>query len=493
MINDHVGGDAALRQHRAEDAPATYLSAARTWRFLGLILVVQLGLTLLDTTPRYLLGDSASYLWSVFRGGPLDRSWTYPAWFLRPILTLHSINLVVYVQCALAVIPAWLAFGLVSGPCQRCRIVALLSACACLIEPLALTYQRFILTDGLGLIMAAAALFASVRLIDKNAGATVYAALTPLFLVLAASLRSSQIPSLALLCAFLLVLLFLIYRNYAAGVAFVGSLVLCHALFFHYAIERQNAWGYNAKAGQFLLAAVLPIVSREDVQPYVDPARTPAIVGDHARDRRARPEELFHPGFAVDQIHQASENLSEESRLGSRIATHAILRDPIGFLVLAWSTYLDYFDQPFVHGHVLIEAGNREFQPNELSYFTEHQIYDVANTAAVQSPVLSYFEGATRYYGLIPAISALLLLASVVADRRLSTLMLAAFAIVGAASQIAFSTEPVPRYLIVSAWANIVVAGRVACVVASRFLPSDVNRPDDQAIGRSSQILPSAP
>ena len=119
--------------------------------------------------------------------------------------------------------------------------------------------------------MAAAALFASVRLIDKNAGATVYAALTPLFLVLAASLRSSQIPSLALLCAFLLILLFLVYRNYTAGVAFVGSLVLCNAVFFHYAIERQNAWGYNAKAGQFLLAAVLPIVSREDVQPYVDP------------------------------------------------------------------------------------------------------------------------------------------------------------------------------------------------------------------------------
>ena len=129
MSDEHVGGDATPRRRRAEDVPVTYLSEAQTWRFLALILVLQVVLTFLDTTPRYLLGDSASYLWSVFHDGPFDRSWTYPAWFLRPVLTLHSLDLVVYVQCALGVIPAWLAFGLVSGPCQRCRIVAFVTAC----------------------------------------------------------------------------------------------------------------------------------------------------------------------------------------------------------------------------------------------------------------------------------------------------------------------------------------------------------------------------
>lgn len=459
-------------------AQALARPAARTWLFLGLLLAIQTGLTLLDTTPRYVLGDSASYLWSVFHDGPFDRSWTYPAWFLSPILTLHSLNLVVYFQCALGVIPAWLAFELVSGQDERrCDIIAFVSAFVCLIEPLALTYQRFILTDSLGLVMVAAALFASVRLIDRNAGATAYAVLTPAFLVLAASLRTAQIPSLALLCAFLLVLLFLIYRNYTAGVAFVGSLVLCHALFFHYAIEHQHALGYNAKSGQFLLAAVLPIVSRDDVQPYLDPERAPAILNDEARNPRARPAELFQTGRAADQIHQASENMGEESRLGSRIAIHAILRDPIGFLKLAWGTYLDYFDGPFVHRRVLDEAGKREFQPDELAFFPEHHIYDVVNTADVQSPVRSYFEGSWRYYGLIPAISAILLLASVLVDRRLTTLMLAAFALAGAASQIAFSTEPVPRYLIVSAWVNIVVAGRIVCVLATRLSKTGFYRP----------------
>lgn len=60
---------------------------------------------------------------------PKRNTTTYPAWFLSPPLTLHSLNLVVYVQCALGVIPAWLAFGLVPGrDGRRCDLAALLAA-----------------------------------------------------------------------------------------------------------------------------------------------------------------------------------------------------------------------------------------------------------------------------------------------------------------------------------------------------------------------------
>jgi hypothetical protein len=460
---------------------------ARIWHYLGLILVLQAVLTFLDPTPRYLFGDSGSYLWSVFHDGPYDRSWTYPAWFLRPLLFLHSLNLVVYVQCALGVIPAWLAFGLASGrDGRRCDLVAFLTACVCLIEPLALSYQRFFLADGLGLVMASAAVFLCVRVIDRSARAPVYAALAPPFMVLAASLRSSQIPSLALLCALTLILLFFFYRDYRSGAAMLVSLVLCQVVFSQYAIKNQGTPGFNAASGRFQLAAVLPIVSRDDVQPYIDPERTPAILDYKARDRRSRPDELFKPGLAADEIQRATENgrsaaenVKQESRLGSGIATHAILRDPIGFLGLAWSTYLDYFDEPFLRGRVSFEAGTRDFDPGALSNLAEHQIYGEMHTKDIQSPVRSYFEGAWRYYGLIPAISAILLVASLIVDRRLSTLALAMFALASAASHIALSTEPVPRYLIVSAWVNIVVAGRIACVLATT--------------GRSSSNSPKAP
>jgi hypothetical protein len=443
---------------------------ARIWHYLGLILVLQAGLTFLDATPRYLMGDSGSYLWSVFHDGPYDRSWTYPAWFLRPILLFRSLNLVVYVQFALGVVPAWLAFGLVSRRDKgRSDVVAFLTACVCLIEPLALNYQRFFLADSLGLVMTSAAVFLCVRVIDRSAGSPVYAALAPPFMVLAASLRSSQIPSLALLCALALILILFVYRDYRSGAAMLASLVLCQIIFSQYAIKNQGTPGYNAASGRFLLAAVLPIVSGADVEPYIDPARTPAILDDEARDRRERPDELFKPGLTTDQIQQATENgrraaenVKRESRLAGRIATHAILRDPIGFLGLGWSSYLDYFDEPFMRGRVRFESARRDFDANDLSNLAEHQLHGTVDTAEVQSPVRSYFEAVWRYYGFIPAISVILLAASLIIDRRLSTLTLAAFGLASAASHIALSTEPVPRYLIVAAWVNIVVAGRIA-------------------------------
>ena len=70
---------------------------------------------------------------------------------------------------------------------------------------------------------------------------------------------------------------------------------------------------------------------------------------------------------------------------------------------------------------------------------------------------------------MIPAISVILLVSSLVVDGRPSTLTLAAFALASAASHIAFSIEPVPRYMLPSAWVNIVVAGRIACVLAPGF------------------------
>ena len=122
-----------------------------------------------------------------------------------------------------------------------------------------------------------------------------------------------------------------------------------------------------------------------------------------------------------------------------------------------------------------------------IPLLAENRIDDVVDTASVQSPVRSYFEAAWQYYSLIPPISAILLGACLFLDRRPSTLTLAAFALASAASQLALSTEPVPRYLIVAAWVNIVVAGRIGCVLATLLSSSDVGRPVGEATRGSSE------
>jgi hypothetical protein len=68
---------------------------------------------------------------------------------------------------------------------------------------------------------------------------------------------------------------------------------------------------------------VLPIVSRADVEPYIDPARTPAILDGLARDRTSRSIEMFKPGLTTDQIQHATENgknAAENVKRESRLA-----------------------------------------------------------------------------------------------------------------------------------------------------------------------------
>ena len=435
---------------------------AKVWIFLLLLLMLQLGLVALDTTPRYLLGDSASYLWSIIHDGPFDRSWTYPKWFLKPLVRLHSIHLVVYVQCALGLVPALLAFRLVGTSSPTQAAIALATAILCVLEPLALTYQRYILTDSLGLALSASTAFCCAALIDRRDSGGVSAVLAPVCAVLAASLRTSQATSLATLIALTLFLLVFLRRNYAKAAIMLSALVVCQLLFSDFAFRHQGTYGYNALSGHFFLAAVLPIVSRADVEPYLDPEQAPALLAAEARDRRARPMELFSPDMAIHQIDRAFHDQNRGSRVATQIATRAIMRAPLDFLDLAFTGYRDYFDDGYIRKRVYDEVGRSEFTPAELLYFRETGIYDVANTANVPSPIASYFQAAWRYYGLVPIISAVLFLVALAVDRRASTLTLAAFSIASAASHIAFSTEPVPRYMIVSAWINIVILGRLA-------------------------------
>ena len=115
-------------------------------------------------------------------------------------------------------------------------------------------------------------------------------------MVLAASLRSSRVPSLALLCGFML------SSSVSFRTATIGAVRPWRSRLFYsrlafpiIAIEYQGVRGYNAASGQFLLAAALPIVSRADVQPYIDPAEIPAILDNLARDRWRGRERCFNP------------------------------------------------------------------------------------------------------------------------------------------------------------------------------------------------------
>ena len=160
--------------------------------YLLFISTLQIILVIVDHTPRYLFGDSGSYVWAIEHGGPSDRSWTYPAWFLKPILYYHSIVNVVYVQCALSIVPPILCWRLIRDDGRGSPAIALVFSVLCLLEPLGLTYQRFILTDSLGAFFVAIALYLCARIVDAKPWPHLAAAAAPPAMVLACSLRGCR-------------------------------------------------------------------------------------------------------------------------------------------------------------------------------------------------------------------------------------------------------------------------------------------------------------
>ena len=223
----------------------------------------------------------------MYHAGPLDRSWTYPAWFLRPLVPsfvatggvrpdragrhprlAHLQAGVGRVRAAVALLTvadAWDVFCLMERCVQGC--------CAPHSAGEHLQLRN----------VEAATLFLYAAGDEQESWSC--AACCPLFVArpdngFDCSLRTSQVPSLALLCLFMLILLFLFYRDYRSGAALLVSLVLCHPVLAPISRSNIKASRITTPAsGQFLLAATLPIVSRDDVQPYMDAGENPGNSG----------------------------------------------------------------------------------------------------------------------------------------------------------------------------------------------------------------------
>ena len=183
--------------------------------------------------------------------------------------SLHSVNLVVYVQCALGVIPAWLAFGLASGPGERNGgVVAFVSGvrlhCRAPCADLSALHPSRTVS---GSSWPLPPLFLCVRVIDGSERATAYAALAPVrrfgrFVALPRRRRAWRL-LFAYSCWSLYC--FCSTGTIAGGAASLRRLARpVPGSFFRTTRSRIRAVpGYNAASGRFMLAAVLPIVSRD--------------------------------------------------------------------------------------------------------------------------------------------------------------------------------------------------------------------------------------
>jgi hypothetical protein len=450
-------------------------SANDVWRLAGSVLALALlakaVLLLMDHEPLFIIGDSMVYVNSAFgTGGPGDRSFAYGRYFIRPLLFLFgSLNAVVVAQAVLsagcaAMLAATLrlAFG---ARRWLCVAAALVYVC----EPLALLYERMMMTEGPALFGFAAFLLLGcaylrwprlLLLAGLAAAGTISVAfrvsLLPVVLVLTAMLpplawlRPWPPPSAALArCGVHLLVLF-------------GLTVAMHACYLHlyHRVTGQPA-GYNSADGFFLLASWAPLMTRAD---FPDPALfdriRPTLGGDPA-NRFTRPGQRFSPDGLIARLIDSQQNDERAANaLAKRIALHIGRRDPLGVLALGWQTYLDFWNQQVMAHVIEVDEGQQEADPPLIDLFRTRYNEDIAGHQLTRTLVKWWHRQAALWYRFVLLTPLVWLAALVLRPRDWRALLLLGASAIGLLLvDTLLVIEPVVRYLHSVAWLTVLLCG----------------------------------
>ena len=147
----------------APETPRSFGQNSGWWLFCLLLLLLKLFLFFLDPSPKFFLGDSASYIWTAISGWiPIDRSFVYGylvGWLSLPTHSLTSLLLFqAFLGCATALIVAF-ACRYFFGLSLR---ASYLFGVLCAIDPLQLLWERYVMTEVTSLFIYAAILLLSL-------------------------------------------------------------------------------------------------------------------------------------------------------------------------------------------------------------------------------------------------------------------------------------------------------------------------------------------
>ena len=443
---------------------------------------------LIDHQPLFTLGDSAVYLETAFGGNPMDRSFAYGRSFIRPLLWLFgSLDSVVIAQAALSagcamMIAAILSIGFAAN---RWTIVA--AALAYTIEPLALLYERMIMTEAVTLFLFAAFLLLGILYLRQPRFWLLFgvAALSAACVAMRTSLvpvlvgLTMMLPPLALLRRWPLPRVDVVQCLKHLAVAL--ALTFCsHALYqqwFHRVTGHPRA--YTGADGLFLIASWAPLVTRAD---FPDPAlfdRVWPTLGIDPSDRLTRPGQRFAPAGLVGRLIQVQHDEWSANILAKDISLNAGRRDPLGVLALGWQTYRDFWN-PDVIAHVIsVDEGQKEVDSWLIDYFRDKYGEDISGRHLVET-LVKYWHRQTRIWYLFVLLTPVVGLIGLALNPRYwrPTLLISSAAMGTLLIDCLLVTEPVVRYLHGLAWVTILLCGALAQAVDD-LVPSSGGAPEN--------------
>ena len=235
------------------------------------ILAIKLAFLWIDNVPLFFMGDSGGYLGSALEDHvPPERSFAYGQVFIRSLLWLFgSLRAVVAAQVVSSAGSALLLAAVLRVGFDVSRVTAGLAALAYAVEPLALFYERMLMTDNLATFFMAGFVFVGVAYLRRPRIAPL--PWLSVFSTAGIALRTSLLPTVLSCAAVLPLLAPGRFKIRLCHLALLAVLTLAgHAAYWHW-FHKQTGWpaGYRGDSGFFLLASWLPLMTPAD---FPDPA-----------------------------------------------------------------------------------------------------------------------------------------------------------------------------------------------------------------------------
>lgn len=452
------------------------------WLALAAALVaVKTGWLAVDRAPMLFLGDSEAYLWTAVQGWiPPDRSFAY-GYALRVLaLWPGSVAPLIAAQVAASIVAAlilaWLLRRAFDVPPALAFATCVLWAAA---EPLALLYERYLMTEALALPAFAAFTLCAVRYAQgRRLPDLVLAHLAGVAVI---AMRTMFVPVALAFAVLLPPAAWLGRRDAARSALRRGFLV---ALAVSVAAVAAAHWGYRTlhsavggdrgysrADGFFLLAAWAPLLRAGDFPEAALGARVLAASTCEQADRFAREAQRWSPHCIVGALVREDGDVERANRVARRTALRALRRAPLDVAALAAATWLDGLVPSRVRDAAAWDRGTRPLGPDTVALLRDRLgVAQPETLPARATPSRRWHEAALPWLvalALVPLVAlAALLVAPATQRRGLAVVALLATCMAGACALGATGT--VPRYLHATAWLAMIPLAVLAARAARR-------------------------
>lgn len=438
------------------------------WLFCFGVVVLKFLLLALDSSPKFYLGDSISYIWTALTGWmPDDRSYFYGFVIRWTSLWTHSLLSLLIFQvslgCIVVIIVAWICSVIVDLP----QTLAYFFGFLCAIDPLQIIWERYIMTETCSLFFYAFVLQQSfVYLRDRR---IINLVIVQLLSVMTIGFRMVFLIPVQVMAVALPVLAFLCPSEsdqapldetlqrlqFFRRQIFWRHLVVSVVALLLFDQTYQRAYGFLTHrepahlhaSGYFLLAMCAPSLQPQDA---ADPRLAHIIEqGDQfaLRDFAHRNDQRFIAGYLIDRWRHVEPNRTKSNKIAMKTALNAIRRDPIAFIGFAARTYLVLLGQTKRFAQWDLNPDGK-LKEAELRYLAERFHWTgPANVGSEPWSLLQlYYLAATPWF-LVPMLSPVLALGLlfVVRNRGLAWLLFLHTILLFAVTLL-FSTGPFTRY-----------------------------------------------